>query len=80
MCNNKMPSPKMKEKEFYCVKCRRHVVKKDPKEIRVTTYKNKKMVGGIPALISICDKCETGLTKFIKHSNKSIFTKKYGKA
>lgn len=71
-----MPS-KMKETEFYCVKCRSRV-QADHSDIRVTTYKNKKIVGGTPALVSVCD-CDTKLIKFIKHENKGIFTKKYGK-
>ena len=69
--------PKLTETQFYCVKCR-CTVKLQEKEIRVHTYKNKKFVGGKPALVGVC-KCNTNVTKFIKQADKKTLQDKYGK-
>jgi hypothetical protein len=67
---------KLKQEEFYCVSCRKRVKGYD---ICIKTLKNKKMVGGIPTMMALCNKCLTTVYKFIKHSDKDRLTDKYGK-
>lgn len=70
---------KLKQQEFYCVSCRKRV-KSDADDICVKVYKNKRMYDGkAPALRSTCQKCDTNLTKFIKHSDTKRMQDKYGK-
>lgn len=69
---------KLKQRDFYCVSCRKRVsVPAD--EMGVQTFKNKKVKGGVPALRSECPKCGTNVTKFIKKKDKSKMTQKFGK-
>ena len=71
--------PKMKERQFYCVACRKKVMAKAD-DICVKVFKNKRMVGGkVPALRSYCAKCDVNLTKFIKHDKLGSMQSKYGK-
>ena len=76
-----MPKPqnkKLKQREFYCVKCRKRVsVPAD--DICVTVYKNKKVKGGVPALVGACKKCDTNVNKFIKRNDKDKLSDKYGR-
>tara|TARA_Y100000389_G_C17345012_1_gene455384 strand:+ start:86 stop:313 length:228 start_codon:yes stop_codon:yes gene_type:complete len=67
---------KLKQKEFYCVKCRKRVLADD---ICVQMLKNKKVKGGVPTLSGYCNNCDTLLYKFIKHADKSKLNKKFGK-
>jgi hypothetical protein len=69
---NKLKKP-LKQTEFYCVSCRKRV-KSKPSDICAKTFKN-----GTPALVSHCEKCDTNLTKFIKHNSLKKMEKKYGK-
>jgi hypothetical protein len=68
----------LKENEFYCVKCRKRV-KSHEDDICVKIYRNKKIKGGVPVLVSSCNKCDTNLNKFIKHDSKKEMIKYYGK-
>jgi hypothetical protein len=68
----------MQENEFYCVKCRGSV-KVPKKDICLKVFKNKRVKDGVPALRAHCKKCDTSLTKFVKHSDKNKLMKKYGK-
>ena len=69
---------KLKQKEFYCVKCRRRVTC-NTEDICVKIYKNKNMVGKkVPTLFSECPYCETNLNKFIKHDLTEKMIEKYG--
>ena len=70
--------PKLTQQQFYCVKCRKKV-SSSAGDMCVQTFKNKKVKGGSPALRSVCVKCGTNLTKFIKKVDKVKLTKKYGK-
>lgn len=74
---NKLRS-KLKQQEFYCVKCRNRV-KINADDICVTTLKNKKVKGGVPTLIGSCAKCDTDMYKFIKRADKARLTKKFGR-
>lgn len=67
----------MKQTEFYCVKCRKKVMC-DPDDMCVQIFKNKK-TGESPALRSVCPKCDTNLTKFIKRDSTDRMIEKYGK-
>ena len=70
---------KLKQQEFYCVKCRKRV-KSSPSYMCVKTYKNKRMKGGKSyALRSFCQKCDTNLTKFISPKEEVQLAKKYGR-
>lgn len=64
---------KMKEKQFYCVKCRDKVTIRANKDIRVAELRNGRF-----ALKSKCHKCGTKLSKFISQKNVSKMIKKYG--
>ena len=66
----------MKTNQFYCVKCRKAVtVNQD--YICFKYLKNKK-IGKIPSLKAECSKCDTILTKFVKHDDATKLKKKYG--
>ena len=67
----------MKEREFYCVKCRKKVTE-GKQDICVKIYKNKK-TGTSPALVSTCHRCGTNLSKFVKRDKVEKLTKRYGK-
>jgi len=67
----------MRVNEFYCVKCRK-IVKIGADDICLTYLKNKK-IGKVPALRSECRKCDTNLTKFVKHASAKKLEEKYGK-
>ena len=62
---------KLKEKEFYCVKCRQRC-KSNPDSICVVKFKN-----GAHALNGACDNCDCSMYKFIKESDVNKFHKKY---
>lgn len=68
----------MKEREFYCVKCKKRVVL-PACDINVIIYKNKKS-GKTPALTGFHSKCGTKLTKFIKRDPEYVkkMIDKYG--
>ena len=66
----------LSEREFYCVKCRKTVTL-PASDIKVTVYKNARFTNGSPALVGEC-KCETKVTKFIKHDDKERLKSKYG--
>ena len=66
----------LKQDEFYCVACRGRVKADD---MCVKIFRNKKIEGGAPALVGGCKKCDTNVTKFIKHSSVDKFSEKYGK-
>jgi len=69
--------PKLKQAEFYCVKCKKSV-ECDPAKIRTVMYKNKK-TGSCPALKCMCPNCGTKLNKFIKKDDYDRLSQKYGK-
>lgn len=70
----KLKAP-LKVNEFYCVKCRKRV--KLPKaNMCVKMVHNSKRT--VPTLIGHCEKCDCKLHKFIKNSDVSEMTKKYG--
>lgn len=64
----------MKEKEFYCVSCKKRVLS-DPEDMSVRLYKNKNREVG--ALKGKCRKCNTNLTKFIKMADYDKMVEKY---
>ena len=84
----------LREKQFWCVKCRKAVTIKNSGDICVKYFKHrspkknsrksksssksKKRVK-TPALVAVCIKCNTHLTKFIKHSRSKSLERKYGK-
>ena len=67
----------MKTNEFYCVKCRK-IVKVTGENICLKYFNNKK-IGKVPALRAVCKKCDTNLTKFVKHSLAKNLEERYGK-
>lgn len=71
-----MPS-KLKEKQFYCVFCRRKVTSK-PEDMCVKVYKNKRTHMDVPALKGMCPNCEGPQTKFIKVDKLLRMSNKYG--
>ena len=69
---------KLKQNEFYCVKCCARKTAKT-EDICVKKYINdKSSVGYKPALKAYCSKCETPLTKWIKHKDVDRLVDKYG--
>lgn len=70
---------KLKQRQFYCVSCRaRRMVPAD--DICVAVLKNKKVKGGVPALVGKCNKCDQSkMYKFIKRDDKDKMIEKYGK-
>lgn len=70
---------KLKQREFFCVSCRKKRTAKAD-DICVKVYKNNRMYDGkAPALRSKCSICGTNLTKFIKHNSTASMQNKYGK-
>ena len=69
---------KLKQREFYCVKCRKRVAV-PANDICVTVYRNKKVKGGVPALVGSCKKCDTNVNKFIKRNDKEKLINKFGR-
>ena len=70
---------KLTEQQFYCVSCRQKCTSKAD-DICVKIYKNKRMYDGkVPTLKSTCSKCDTSVTKFIKHDDTERMQEKYGK-
>jgi len=57
----------MKPNQFYCVKCRSKVTE-DCDDIKIKKY-NLKNGRKVYAKKSVCHKCDTNLTKFIKNPN-----------
>ena len=68
---------KLKENEFYCVRCKQRVIC-EKEDIYVKIYVNKKTNNDVPSLKCACD-CGVPLTKFIKHSKTKEMINKYGK-
>lgn len=70
---------KLKQNEFYCVKCRgRSRVSSD--EICFRDIKNKKRRNNkVPMLQSECHKCGTGLNKIVKNSKAGDMRRKFGR-
>jgi hypothetical protein len=69
----------LSQNQFYCVKCRK-VVKINSDDICFKNFKNKRMIGGkTPALVAECHKCDTNLTKFVKHKLAEKLEDKFGK-
>jgi hypothetical protein len=66
---------KLKQNQFYCVKCRKAKTAKAD-DICLTVYDNER-IGPVPALKAVCS-CNTNLTKFIKRSAVQGMKKKYG--
>jgi hypothetical protein len=66
---------KLKENQFYCVKCKKIVTGSD---ICVKIYKTstRRM---LPALKAVHNKCDTNLTKFVSMDKKDKLIDKYGK-
>lgn len=69
---------KLKQNEFYCVACRKRITSHS-EDMCVTVYKNKNVKGGIPALISVCNVCDSNMSKFVKRDKKDALIDKYGK-
>lgn len=74
------PSPlhsKLKQNEFYCVKCRKRVtVPAD--NICVKQYANKRVGRKISMLKGECKKCGTGVNKIFADAKLSAMKAKYG--
>lgn len=66
----------MKERQFYCVLCRKKVMC-PAEDIHFKMLKNKKIKGGMPALKCGCQKCGTRLTKFVKRKDAKRLKAKY---
>lgn len=71
---SKLKSP-LKERDFYCVKCRKRVSAKS-KDICIQFFDNKKR-GKVPALRGKCSACGTMLTKFVAMKKVEMLKKKY---
>ena len=69
--------PKLGEKQFYCVKCRKAVTVKAG-DMCAKVYANKR-AGLTPTLKGQCAVCQTTLTKFIARDATEDMTSKYGK-
>ena len=70
--------PSMKQNEFFSVALRQRVVQKD-NEICVIIMKNKKVPGGVPALMSVHAATGSKMYKFIARKSYDDMVKKYGK-
>ena len=71
--------PKLKQNQFYCVKCRKAVTLK-PQDICVVKLRNKKRVGGfMHATRGECGRCGTRVHKFITVASVKATENKYGK-
>ncbi len=67
----------MKERQFYCLSCRKRVtLKKD--DIRITRFNNKKVGRKIPAMVGNCE-CGTFVSKFICEAIEADLVVEYGK-
>lgn len=66
----------MKVNQFYCVSCRKAVTV--PQDDICFTYLKNKRIGKVPALKGECSKCDTRLTKFVKHDDATKLKNKYG--
>ena len=66
----------MKLNQFYCVSCRK-IVTATQEDICFKYLKNKR-AGKIPSLKAECSKCDTRLTKFVKHDDATKLKNKYG--
>lgn len=76
-----MGKTKLKLHDFWCVVCGKKVISKAD-DMGIAMIKNKRVKGGkIPALKSVCSKCETNLTKFIPRDKDVVAqrTKQFGK-
>lgn len=60
----------LKEKEFYCLRCQKHVVAKEGSICKST-------VNGRPAAKGICPKCEGKISKILAKKISPIIKKKY---
>lgn len=67
---------KLKERQFYCVACKKRVMSSS-KDMYVTCYKTS--TRKVNTLKGVCPISNTNLTKFISESDKIKLTKKYGK-
>jgi len=65
----------MKEKQFYCVACRKKVTLPED-DIKFKNLKNYKR-GKVPALKGRCVKCDTKVTKFVKVKASKGLSQKY---
>ena len=65
--------PKLKETEFYCVKCKKRC-KSNVDDVCVEKLKN-----GAVALKGSCHKCDCLMYKFVVRSNYDKLLDKYGK-
>ena len=70
--------PKLKQNQFYCVVCNQRVTLPED-EICVKVFRNPRMDGGTPALVGYHERCDSNLTKFIKHNSVDRMINKYGK-
>ena len=68
---------RLKQNQFYCVKCRKRVTS-HPDDICVKNIRNRK-TGSIPALKSECPKCGTKLFKFSKRKDATKLRSKFGR-
>ncbi len=69
----------MKQNQFYCVSCRK-VINIPADDICFKYLKNSKMPGGkMPSLRAECHKCDTNLTKFVKHKDAEKLKDKFGR-
>lgn len=67
--------PKLTEREFYCVKCRK-IILCDANNIKAITYHTKR--GVRHALKCKCKKCNTNLTKFVPTQEFPALARLYG--
>lgn len=68
----------MKERQFYCLSCRKRVtLKKD--DIRITRFNNKKVGRKVPAMVGNCESCGTFVSKFICEAIEADLVVEYGK-
>jgi hypothetical protein len=68
----------MKERQFYCVSCRKKVTLPED-VIGVKYYYNKHLQHKVPTLKGYCKKCDMNLTKFVKWNKADKMMEKYGK-
>ena len=57
--------------------CKR--VKLSENDIRVRSFKNRKIPGGVPAMVGYCPSCGGNVVKWIKHDDNTRLTNKYEK-
>jgi hypothetical protein len=68
----------MKQNEFYNVAIKQRVLQAD-RDICVVMMKNKKVEGGVPALMSVYAPTNTKMYKFIARTSYDAMVRKYGK-